>query len=164
MPLSYVSALPEPTRRLVATRVEVPPIAYEDVRDALATHLQRTAQAGADLCRLLGMTSTWNTTRWEPGSSSDALLPTFRITVKGHVPDHDTTEIIVGRLAQHGWNGAVHSREPVFRIDAHRETASMTLTAADNMVRLVLHETPVRLDRTLASWILAGAFEDDETS
>lgn len=161
MPLSYASALPEPTPVIIPTR-EAPPLAYEDVREELASYLERTAQGGQDLCQLLGMTSTWNTTRWVRGSSPEVLLPSFRITVSGNVPDDETTEIIVRRLREHLWNGALLSREPIFRIDAHRETASMSLTAANNTVRLVLHETPVRLNRTLATWILAGAFEDED--
>lgn len=164
MPLSYLSPTPEPLQPLASPGTQEPPEAYDEVRDELATHLERTAQAGTDLCRLLGMTSTWSTTKWEPAASPDTLLPTFRITVRGHVPDEETTDVIVRRLTQHAWNGAVLSREPIFRIDAHRGPASMTLTAEDNIVRLAVSDTPVRLTRTLATWILVGAFEDDEAS
>lgn len=128
----------------------------------LQGELDRVHRTGDELCHLLGMTSAWGAARWEAGPTTDALVPTYRVAVKGHVPDEATTDILVQRLTRHGWSGAVLSHEPILRLDAHRSTFVMRLTAEASTVRLVVVSPPVQLGRTLAAWVLAGVYEDDE--
>lgn len=139
-----------------------PPPPSEEVRAELQGELDRVRGVGDEVCHLLGMTSTWGAARWEAGPANDTLVPTYRVAVKGHVPDDATTELLVQRLTRRGWSGAVLSHEPVLRLDAHRATFVMRLTAEGSTVRLAVMSPPVQLGRTLSSWVLAGVYEDDE--
>lgn len=139
-----------------------PPPPSEEVRAELQGDLDRVSAVGTEVCRLLGITSTWGAAHWEPGATRDTLQPTYRVTVRGDVPDESVTAVLVRRLARHGWSGAVTSHEPIMRLDAHRDVFALCLTAEGSIVRLTVRTQPVRLGRTLATWILAGVYEDDE--
>jgi hypothetical protein len=148
--------------RLVHAHDTEPPPASEEVRAELQGELDKVHRTGEELCHLIGMTSTWGAARWEAGPTNDTLVPTYRVAVRGHVPDEATTELLVQRLARQHWSGAVLSHEPILRLDAHRETFAMRFTAEGSTVRLAVMSPPVQLGRTLSTWVLAGVYEDDE--
>ncbi|PWD51549.1 hypothetical protein C8046_13745 [Serinibacter arcticus] len=164
MPLSYLSELPHLTARQLRAHVleTPPPPSSEEVREELQGELDRVDSTGKDLCHLMGMTSTWGNARWEAGPTPDVLVPTFRVVVQGGVPTEEVIALIVRRLTKHGWSGGVASHEPILRLDAQRAAFAMRLTADNGQVRLKVDAAPVRLGRTLATWVLAGVYEEDE--
>ena len=133
------------------------------MRSEVEAERERLAATGLDLCRVLGITSTWGATRWTAGRTRDLLVPTFGVTVHGEVPTRATTLQLIRRLTKLGWRGTVPSFEPL-RLDAKRAGTSMRLSARAGRVTLTVTGLPIRLDRTLAKLILAGVYEDEESS
>ena len=163
LPAPVAAPVPNVTARRCAATIEAaPPPSSAQVRLELQGELDRIGQAGRDLCHLMGITDTWGTARWEAGPTPDTLTPTYRVVVQGKLPDPEVTNLIVTRLTRHGWSGAVPSLDPVLRLDATRATTTMRLTVEGGCVRLKVRAQPIRLGRHLATWILAGVYEEDE--
>lgn len=163
LPVPGAAPVPNVTpRRRAATTEAEPPPSSDQVRLELQGELDRIGQAGRDLCHLMGITDTWGTARWEAGPTPDTLTPTYRVVVQGELPGPEVTNLIVARLTRHGWSGVVPSLDPVLRLDATRASTTMRLTIEGGSVRLKVGAAPVRLGRHLATWILAGVYEEDE--
>lgn len=132
-----------------------------DVLAVLRHELERTDQEGRQLCALLGITSTWGGARWFGGSTPERLVPVYRVTVHGANPTPEAIATITARLARHGWQGGVTAHGSPVRVDCTREDATMTLTAENGSVTLVVQRRPTTVGRGVANRVLAGVYEDD---
>lgn len=115
---------------------------------------------GRRVGRLLGMTTTWATTRWVAGPERRSVVPQFFVRVPGDCPTREVGEVVTRRLARHGWAGRLIADDGIFRVDAEREGATIVLSAHDHTLTLTLRGAPVVLGSAQSRMLLAGVYEE----
>ncbi|TGO03877.1 hypothetical protein [Serinibacter arcticus] len=116
---------------------------------------------GRRLGRLLGVTTTWATTRWAPGPVRGTVVPTFHIRVPGACPDRAAGEQVTQKLQRQGWRWRLVADRGSFRVDAKRQGASIAITARDNTIGFTVQGAPVAIGPTQARLLMAGVYDDD---
>ncbi|PWD49705.1 hypothetical protein C8046_02280 [Serinibacter arcticus] len=130
----------------------------------LDAEITRLRGEGDRICRLLGMTSDWATTRWAAGERPSAVVASYTVRVHGESPTPEVTRGLTRRLARQGWVGKVLSEGSTLRIEAVQGDLSMRLVAHDRRVTLRVNGPQIEIGRPHAKALLAGVFEDDVAS
>lgn len=116
---------------------------------------------GRRLGRLLGVTTTWATTRWTPGAVRGTVVPTFHIRVPGACPTREAGDQVTEKLQRQGWRWRLIADRGAFRVDARRQGASITITARDNTIGFTVQGAPVAIGPTQARLLMAGVYDED---
>lgn len=116
---------------------------------------------GRRLGRLLGVTTTWATTRWTPGDVRGVVVPSFHIRVPGACPGREAGEQVTQKLQRQGWRWRLIADGACFRVDARRKNASITITARDNTISFTVKGAPVAIGPTQARLLMAGVYDED---
>ncbi|WP_284251575.1 hypothetical protein [Litorihabitans aurantiacus] len=127
----------------------------------LFERLAKHGTLGKRLGRLLGVTTTWATTRWIAGTERGTVRPTFHIRVPSPCPGREAGELVTERLQRHGWGWRLIADGEYFRVDARREGHTLTITARANVVTFTVTGAPLAIGPTQARLLLAGVYEDD---